>query len=181
MRSLLLPLEAAFRLATRSRPLTGSRGTFLLSVHPHRGSAMRLRDGTVVRRGDPVAEIHFWNQRIAAYAAHGARELTWALLRDLRADLATLAAALGELPAGRRPLAVYGVTPLAEGAVRLGFETRPLPRGASRLALSWWQGRILGRAFRPVAGGSRRAPASQEVWLSYGALVDRFGGQGSAS
>ncbi len=176
-----MPLEAAFRAATRSRPLPGSRGTFLLSIHPHHGRPIRLCDGTAVERGAPVAEIHFWNEHIAAYAVRDAGELLWAFVRDLRADLRTLAGALAEMPEGRRPLAVYGVSPLADGAVRLGFETRPLPAGLGRSVLSWWQGRVLGGTFRPVAKSGRTAYESQEVWLAYGILQRRFGGKGSAS
>jgi hypothetical protein len=159
----------------------GSRGTFLLSLHAHHGRPVELRDGTRVERGEPVAEIHFWNERIAAYAVAGTAELTWAFLRDLRADLRTLATALAAMPPERRPLAVYGVSTLADGAVRLGFETRPLPDGAGRRGLSWWQGRVLGRAYRPVSGGGRTAHTSQEVWLSYASLQQRFGGKGSGA
>jgi hypothetical protein len=145
-------------------------------VHPYRGRPLTLADGASVRRGDLVAEVHFWNDRIAAYTAAGTGELTWRFLRDLRADFRALAAVLAAMPAGRRPRAVYGVTPLAEGAARLGFEIRALPAGLSRWLLTFWQGRVLGRAFRPVAGGARRTHPAQEVWLSYDGLQRRFGG-----
>jgi hypothetical protein len=174
---LLAPLEALFRLATRSRPLPGSRGTFLLSIHPYRGRPVSLDEGARVEPGDLVAEIHFWNDHIAAYAAQGTGDLTWRFLRDLRADLRTLAAAVAQLPAERRPRAVLGVTPLADGATRLGFEVRALPGGFERRTLSAWQGRVLGRVFRPIAGRARSAHQSQQVWLTYERLQRRFGSQ----
>jgi hypothetical protein len=153
----------------------GSRGTFLLALHPYRGRPIRLADGTVVGRGDPVAEVHFWNARIAAYRGSGTREITWRMIRDLRADFAALAATLAAMEEARRPRAVYGVTPLAEGAVRLGFETRPLPQGPVRRLLTVWQGAVLRRVFHPLRGGGRAAVPSQEVWMSYGELQRRFG------
>jgi len=129
-----------------------------------------------VHRGDLVAEIHFWNAHLAAYQAHGTGDLIWAFVRDLRADIRVLAGELARLPESSRPKALYGVSTLAAGASRLGFESRPLPPGLARRALSFWQGRVLGRVFRPVAGQARAVHDSQEVWMSYAALQERFGG-----
>lgn len=168
-----MPWEALFQRVTHSRPVPGARGTFLLSIHPFHGRPIVLRDGTAVGRGALVAEVHFWNARIAARKTQGTRDLTWSMIRDLRADFRALAVALAPLPLERRPQAVYGVTPLAEGAARLGFEIRALPQGWTRRALSWWQGRVLSRVFRP-AGESRAAHDSQEVWLSFQDLQKRF-------
>jgi hypothetical protein len=173
----LLPLERAFRLLTRSRPLPGV-GTFLLSIHPYRGRAVELPDGTAVRPGAAVGEIHFWNERIAAgYATAADRELLWRFKRDLEADLRRLAAlqAAGELRPD--PVAFFGVTPMARIAGRLGFTSVPLPPDLPLRAITSWQ-RLLGRVFRPVGRQRQAAVLSAACWISREELRRRFGGGG---
>lgn len=170
----LLPLERLFRASTRSQRLPGI-DSFLLSVHPYAGESLTLPDGTEVRRGATVGEIHFWNEHIAdGYETVSERSLLWRFKRDFEADLRRLAEqeAAGALPADL--VALFGVTPLAPMAGRMGFTHIPLRPGLRLRLLTLWQ-RWLGRAFRPV-GHQRPAPArSGACWLSRSELRRRYG------
>ncbi len=176
-RQLFGPVEWLFRRLEHSRPVPGSRGTFLVACHRHFGRPISLPDGVVVHRGDHVAEIHFWNERFAQREATDTRSLTWSVMRDLRADLRCLAAAMrdGTLAAGVR--AIYGASPVAAAAARLGLTVRPLPPGPRRTLLTLWQ-RSLRRAFRPLAAQADTRSETTEMWMSADTFVQRFAGSG---
>jgi hypothetical protein len=176
---LLLPVEVLFTLLAGSRPLPGSRGTFLVARRRYVGRPFRLPDGTPLRRGDLLAEIHFWNRRIAAREDRSTEQLTWRFVQDFRHDLGVLAAALeaGELGDVR---AVYGQSPLAPAAARFGFHVRPLPRGLRRALLTLWQ-RGLRRAFRPAASRGEVTSHTAEIWMSTAELLRRYGPAPSGS
>ena len=172
-RQLFTPVEWLFRQLEHSLPVPGSRGTFLVACHRYFGRPISLPDGITIRRGDRVAEIHFWNERFAQRRATDTRSLTWSVMRDLRADLGCLADAMrdGTLATGVR--AVYGASPVAAAAARLGFTVRPLPPGLRRTVLTVWQ-RSLRRAFRPLAAQTDTRATTTEMWMSADAFVQRF-------
>ena len=171
----MAPLEGAFTLLAGSRPVPGSRGTFLVACHPHHGADVPLPDGTLVHRGDPIAEIHFWNRHIAQMTVRNAQAVTWRLAADMRADLRALALAMQENRLAGNAVALYGASPVAPAAQRLGFTVRPLPAGWRRTALSAWQ-LTLRRIFKPPAV-QRDLPgsATMELWLSRERLFALYG------
>jgi YkoP domain len=78
--------------------------------------ALTLRDGTILRAGDRVARLHFWNEQIPAIPEDGAT-IAWARrmkqaiavsLRELagylamRPDLADVAVICGSVPSGTK-------------------------------------------------------------------------------
>ena len=168
----LEPAEWLFSRLAGSLPVPGSRGTFLVAHHRHHGPDVDLPDGARVRRGDLVAEIHFWNRGIARRRGGSAQSVTWGIIRDMRADLGALAAAMQSGACRTAP--VYAASPLAEAAVRFGFLVRPLPGGLRRKALSAWQ-RLLRRAFRPAALRTELQAETSEVWMSAADLLRRYG------
>lgn len=131
-------------------------GLLLYSVGRWRGPAVRLRDGTVVRPGDRVLELHLRNARLAT-----STDWPWPHLAVLREDLRSLRALLARHGA----VAAHGVTVFAGPARRLGFEVRPLPRSP------WW--RLvrfflwgLRAVYHPRGRGHRPPPWPAEVWYS---------------
>lgn len=133
-------------------------GLLLYSVQRWKGPPVRLRDGTWVRRGDRVLELHLENARFA----QGATASPWAYLSTLREDVG----ALGRLLALHGAVAAHGVTLFAGPARRLGFEVRPLPPSP------WW--RLvrfflwgLRAVYHPRAAGEAPPPWLAEVWLGY--------------
>ncbi len=172
---LLAPEEWLFTHLMGSRPVPNSRGTFLVACHKHHGADVRLPDGTAVRRGEPVAEIHFWNQHIAHRGDRHSdpTTITWRLARDFRADLGALARAMERGEVAADAVAVYGASPIAPAAARFGFLVRPLPPGLRRSMLSFWQ-RLLRRVFRPEAAPKGHDAATAEMWMSRSEFLRRF-------
>lgn len=100
-------------------------GIFRYRVATYRGRPVTLEDGSTIRPGDQIIDLHFDNRRLLQAAA-AASSTPWNLMRMAREDLRTLAelvdaGALGEVRA------VRGVTLFARAGRRLGFEVRPLP------------------------------------------------------
>lgn len=147
----------------RLRPVrTG--GLLLYSVQRWKGPTVRLRDGTVVRRGDRVLELHLRNSAFPERAT----DSPWPHLATLREDLASLR----QLLIRDGAVAAHGVTLFGEAARRLGFEVRPLPR------TPWW--RLvrfflwgLRAVYHPGGRGHRPPPWPVEVWLSLDTLQGR--------
>ena len=153
-----------------------------LKVRPSRRD-VRLMDGTVVHRGDPIGVIHLNNERVVSLHANRLRGQTTGLefrrqfLASLR-ELATLSD-LGPL-AGVR--AFTATTILHHALGRLGFEPA---RGSSRgSALIGAYQRALLASLRPA--GRARLDVSvrrhaRQLWLSREALLVRFRGQEDAA
>lgn len=172
---LLAPEEWLFTRLAGSRRVPDSRGTFLVACHRHHGRMVRLPDGVAVHHGDPIAEIHFWNEHIARRGdgRGGPTAVTWRLVRDFRDDLGALARAMegGEMAAD--VVAVYGASPIAPAAARFGFLIRPLPPGLRRNALSSWQ-RLLRRVFRPQSAPPSHDAVTAEMWMGRSEFLRRF-------
>lgn len=139
------------------------------------GRPLRLRDGTVVRHGDLLIEVHLDNPVLLRESlARGWRP--WLTIRILAEDLDALArrVAAGELGDVR---AVHGVSLLAAESRRLGFEVHPLPRTWRwRLVRFYLVG--LAALYHPRGWrGSRHLQARWpgELWLSAAELRRRLG------
>jgi len=132
---------------------------------------VRLMDGTVVHRGDPIGVIHLNNERVVSLHANRLRGQTTGLefrrqfLASLR-ELATLSD-LGPL-AGVR--AFTATTILHHALGRLGFEPA---RGSSRGSA------LIGAYQRALLASVRRH--ARQLWLSREALLVRFRGHEDAA
>ncbi len=172
---MLTPEEWLFALASGSRALPGSHATLRVAYHRHHGETITLPDGTLVRPGDPIAEIHFWNRMIARRVGSDAQEITWAFIRDLRADFRTLAALMASGRFAQKAVAIYGASPVARGATRFGFWVRTLPPGVRSFALTRWQ-LLLRASFHPAKVQSTLTQRTVEVWMSRDEFISRFAG-----
>jgi len=143
-----------------------------------RGPAVRLGDGTVVRRGDWVAEVHIVSPQVLArgdVAGTSLTRLVFVLSAQMRSALQALAR---EIESGRLKVpivALYGKTLLHRGAARLGFEVHDLPAGLGSRLLAAYE-RWLVALYHPLApGAGAMGERVKMVWLSTGALLRRFG------
>jgi len=104
------------------------------------GERVILSDGTVVMEGDPILQLHFWNEHLPKMGSVGPGAAWAALLkRRMRRSLASLAALVEREPEYRSVRALHGAPPFASRigaaqmvrtAQRFGFdvlepETRP--------------------------------------------------------
>lgn len=147
----------------RLRPVRPG-GLLLYSVQRWKGPTVRLRDGTTVRPGDRIVELHLHN----ALLSGSGTDSPWPHLLTLRQDLA----GLRELLARHRLVAAHGVTLFGEAARRLGFEVRPLPPSP------WW--RLvrfflwgLRAVYHPTGRGHKPPPWPVEVWCTVDTLQGR--------
>ncbi len=147
-----------------------------------------LPDGTQVSRGDPVAVLHLWGERMPPVPPEGA-DLAWAK-RTQRLLIHSMGAVAREvrdnpLLADALALGNQASLPFSTGTTRmlerLGFaflETqdgqRPLARLMARLSQVWT--RLLRRAYNAASLRDRDAKAyeTRPMWMSRAALLDRY-------
>ena len=141
----------------------------------YRGPAVNLRDGTVVRPGDLIGEMHLDNERLRAALRVGTEAEAWRIVRD---DFRALAAWASRVAPERRPVAYGGESILAPMARRVGFEIYPLPSTAWTRLQDWYLRGVMarwsveGRSRLREGRGRLRAAAA---WMSHATLLRRHG------
>ncbi len=134
-----------------------------------------LGDGTCVRRGDLIGEVHLDNHRIRQVGAVG-----WQVeaLRLAQADLRALARWAARQPPERRPVAYHAETLLGPFARWGKFEIRRPPDDAMHRLRAWYLRGILARwspqGHRRLDRGRTRLPL-RVIWLSHAALQREHG------
>jgi MFS family permease len=168
--------ERLSRAALGIRPIPGlPHGLFHARfTRYHRREPLVLPDGTVLRRGDRLLELHFANRSLRDAAL---RQTPWQLLQMMSEDLRALAAWL-QTAANADVRAIYGVTLLSRAAPRLGFTVRPRPRTLwTRADQIFMTGLLIlyhprGRE-RLLQGKTYGSPPC-EVWMSRASLLARY-------
>jgi ceramide glucosyltransferase len=191
-RGLIRALDALLRRLLALHDLgEDGQGLFRLRL----GQAKRdvvLSDRTRIARGEPVGELHFWNENIPPIGGDGPG-LRWALTFERLAlrSLQQLAACVDEDPDLRAVrafrgessfLARYEPARVRTLLRRWGFDVVSLgePRtAAERIALFWKHLYGLGLlwAFNPGSLKDGRLPPRRwdEVWISRRELIDLYG------
>ncbi len=150
-------------------------GLIKIRFAPFEGMPMTLPDGTTIRPGDRIGEIHVDGTRTAKVMAE---ERVWGLVRATRGDLQALAKWM-QTDAFDGIQAVMGVTMLYPIAERLGFTARPRPAHKySRIERSILKGWII--LYNPdgvkrLDHGSVIDDYPRETWFSRSALAQRYG------
>jgi YkoP domain len=145
---ILILAERVDRRRRRIRPVRMD-GLLGVELRRHEGPDVRLQDGTVVRRGDPLAEIHLRNEQVR----DAARARGWVAIFGARRDLDALVRWCGAQPSTSAPVAVYAYSVLGAFLERGGFERRAR-RQTVRVRLDGWFMRWLLGRFSP-AGQTR--------------------------
>ena len=177
MRRLLDRLEDWFARRYDIRPIGAGGYVVRLGVIRYRGPGLTLQDGTVVRRGDLVGELHVDNRRAAAL--HEGRKGGFRYRREVFRALPALARDLRTRPEYQMIQVVGGPSLFWEEAAVAGFEHRPLP-AFTRWWLTWWERYLLARYHpagrRRLGEGDRRE--LRQIWMTRRTLLDRYGGDG---
>jgi hypothetical protein len=157
----------------------------VLRVHVRRSRrTVRLGDGSVVRRGDPIGIIHLNNERVVALHAGGRRPETAGL--QLRRQFVLSLRELARLTDAGGPLAPVKAftasTIFHHGMRRLGFE--PARGSAPGSALVGAYQRALLAVLHPGGGGrldARIRDRAEQLWISREVLRARFRASEGAS
>lgn len=167
-------LEAWFDRLYRIRPVGDGGSVLRLGLIRYRGPDVPFQDGSVLRRGDLVGELHVDNRRAAAL--HEGRKAGFRYRREIFRLLPVLARDLRTRPEYQAIQAIGGPSLFWEEATLLGFEHRPVP-AFTRWWLTWWERFLLAR-YHP-AGRARLAKGNRQelrqVWMSRRTLVERWG------
>ena len=133
----------------------GKPAMFRIALRKYRGKTLTLPDGTVLRRGDLIGELHMHNellQEISAGAGNDPVQMAFAAKKATLQALAALAGRLAEDPRYEKVKAVAGISILHRGSQVTGFSAFPVSPLTARLA-GWYESLLL-RIFHP-AGGAR--------------------------
>ncbi len=173
--------EWAFEKVFRLQRVSASPQCVLrIGPRTHRGPQERLEDGTVVRPGERIAELHLDNRAIRRLRQPGdtdhrhARAFGRAMIHSLR-ELAVLAQTH---PRYSQVPAFFGTSLFYDRAAILGFETREIEWRGWRRALGWYLRGLLGRMHPGGKGRLRAAPRRRQVgivWMSRARLLERYG------
>lgn len=146
------------------RPLLGRADSlYRLARVPFAFGGVTLSDGTLVRRGAPVLELHVNNPLMVDTG------LLATLRRSVSRELPLLARELARRPDWQGVQAVCCTSALSPLLEHMGFGTLPLPR-ASRWRLTIWA-----TVLRRVYGSRARAPEAQLSILSRESFLKRYG------
>jgi hypothetical protein len=167
--------ESVVRRIRRLAPVPGSRNRVLiLRLAAYRGAPFTLPDGTPIKRGTRVCEMHCDNRVLARLALQGANPY-----RAARDDLRQLAAWMEETDPAGEIAGLYGVTIITKASQRLGFTIRELPHGLSARVNRWF---MTGLLLIYTKGGMTRLSHGLtlrswpcEVWLSRSSLRRLYG------
>ena len=150
---------------------------------------MRLSDGAIIRRGDRIVDLHFWNERMPKTSA--GQGLGWGgrFGRQLRRSFVDLATAVDADPRLAGAVAVRARLAFAGARNReemhrfghwFGFEgaeesgALPLSRRLHDAAEDIWL-LILTWTFNPGCLATRQTVRRREdLWISKGKLVERY-------
>ena len=110
LRAAVRGLDTLLRLRYGVHEFSRSPGCIFRVGPAHSPADMPLADGKVVRRGEPIADLHFWNEHIPPLPPEGA-DMRWAVgfYRLMRSSLQELADYLETEPRYRTAAAVRAV------------------------------------------------------------------------
>jgi len=176
-------IERLFERVYHVEPLVtdGADVVLRLAFQVYRGPDFTLADGTNVRHGDRVVELHMSNERLAEiHREHDdPRRVGLAYMDLVTHSLRVLARAWVGEPRFEGVVAAYGVNLHPTQASRGGFEFREVRPAWRRKFLSWWIRRIVAQAH--PQGRSRvltkdgRPREVSELWLSRASCLAMWG------
>lgn len=134
------------RLAQIEGVIADGRPTlFRLALRRYRGPLRALPDGTVIKEGDTVAELHFNNSILEKITVGNTtpEKIAIMTIREARRSLPALAHWVENNPRYRQAKALMGLTMIHRGTERLGFTTFDLSPGLMRRLVSAYQSWLL--------------------------------------
>lgn len=171
--------ERIFQRLFHIKTLTSEEDLLLVRMRRYQGrQTILLQDGTAIKRGDQVLEIHLNNHFLLDLhrRAHSDIQLAKSLLHEMKRMLVLLASYVDH-PERESVKALYGISMIHRGIAALGFSTVSISRGLFYYATTWYL-RLLLSTLHPQ-GRSRLQKRSdqlvpKQVILSRAELVSRY-------
>jgi hypothetical protein len=173
-------MDRLLRVIYHIKPLKAHHsGIVSLDTRHYKGHTVALNDGSEVKTGDTVIELHLNNawfkrrRKLDIKASQSTREILGCLEQDLR--FLAQQVVNGEFEG---VVALHGSTILHAGAKRLGFQVDELPTSLwKKGAYFYMAGLMQIYHLRPGEAPKRREKTWElkEVWLSRAALLTRYG------
>lgn len=191
IRYLVVFIDAILRLLCRIFEFSTDEQCILRLSLSTSDRALTLIDGTEIEAGDPVAELHFWNERVPPIPPEGPN-LAWALVfqRQVRDSLEELAVYIQDAPKFQHIQGLRGNLPfniddhqelLKDIVERWGFEfyEGPIANGAWDQFAHFWErvyevGLLI--AFNPASLHGRHWDQIKhaQIWMSRNTLMRRY-------
>lgn len=172
-------IDKLLRMVYHIRPLRADdSGVICLELRHYKGPPVILSDGTEVKAGDKIIELHLNNSwfKQRRKLNQEASSLPWEVLGRFEQDFNFLAEQIaGGMFEG--VTALHGVTFVHAGARRLGFQINELPNTLRKRCIRFYL-----TGLRQIYGlqpevefKAKGEPLEiKEVWLSRAALLRRF-------
>jgi hypothetical protein len=173
-------VDRFLRLIKHIRPLKADdSGIIRFSLHRYKGPTRVLNDGSEVKIGDTLIELHMSNDWFKRRRNLNLRisQSPWEILNSFEVDLRLLAQQVvdGEF---QGVAALRGVTFLHTGAKRLGFQVDELPDSLWKKGARFYMAglvRIYNLRTDETPKHRGRPTELKEIWLSKSALLSRYG------
>lgn len=169
--------ERLARAVWPAQPIPGAEdGILRMRFATYSGSPFQLPDGTMVRAGDLVGEMHLDNLALVRTAA----DSKWNTVVRMKSDLAALAhwSTAADFPADVR--AIWGLSLLSRASAILGFTVRRPPMSLrlrfERVYMSGLLRIYTVEGIERLQRGSTTDRYPHELWMSLGELRRRYGG-----
>ena len=173
LRALFTVIDAIYRKwhgLVRVGPL------FLIEPAMHEDDPRTLADGTVVKRGDAIGELHFDSAYIEKYRKKGQHpgEGAFEFRRLFVPAFKALAREVTENPRWKEMVAFHAISWFPPHGLKFGFEARPLPFNRKTRALARHYTLILYAYYPRGAKELAKTMHPHEFWISRKRLVDNF-------
>ncbi len=172
--------DRLLRVVRHIKPLIADdSGIIRFNVGHYKGPTRVLNDGTEVKGGDAIVEVHLnneWFKRrraLSLTASQSPREFLGCLAQELRILARQVASGnFGEI------VALHGITLLYVAARRLGFQVDELPDSLWKKGALFYMAGLM--QFYHLRGGDvpmlrEKSWELKEVWLSRAALLSKYG------
>lgn len=138
---------------------------FYIDIMRYKGRNIVLSDGTIIKEGDYVGEIHVDNNNMPEVTIKNIKSFT----KNIDEELNTLANACN-LDTFKIVKAFFGRTILFPFVVKKGFQVMEIQKIWTKLFVNFWDG-VIRKAYTKGKINNKVKRNPKEVWISKEALI----------
>jgi hypothetical protein len=172
--------DRLLRIVYRIRPLKADDSSIIrFNLHHYKGPTKMLNDGSEVKTGDTIMELHLNNdwlkgrRNLNLSASQSPREFLGCFAQDLHFLAQQIASGMfGNI------IALHGITILHVAARRLGFQIDELPDSLWKKGARFYMAglmQVYHLRGNEVPGLREKPRELKEIWLSRAALLSKYG------